>query len=84
MGSDGQVRPLEAEHIHLPFRGEKVWWVKPRVLLLTVAVTVAASFIFMVRCVLVLPAFNVTLTPRKTFLKLDDTGLEVEISARWG
>ncbi|XP_071384060.1 complement C3-like [Centroberyx affinis] len=30
----------------------------------------------------VLPAFNVTLTPRKSFFKLDDTELEVEISAR--
>uniref|UniRef100_A0A3Q3JUN5 Macroglobulin domain-containing protein n=1 Tax=Monopterus albus TaxID=43700 RepID=A0A3Q3JUN5_MONAL len=31
----------------------------------------------------VLPAFNVTLTPRKSFLSLDDTELEVEISARY-
>ncbi|KAM3865316.1 venom factor-like [Diretmus argenteus] len=31
----------------------------------------------------VLPAFNVTLTPRKSFLNLDDTGLEVEISASY-
>ncbi|XP_053711085.1 complement C3-like isoform X2 [Synchiropus splendidus] len=31
----------------------------------------------------VLPAFNVTLTPRKSFLKLDDDSLEVEISARY-
>uniref|UniRef100_UPI003AAB8061 venom factor-like n=1 Tax=Centroberyx gerrardi TaxID=166262 RepID=UPI003AAB8061 len=31
----------------------------------------------------VLPAFNVTLTPRKSFFKLDDTELEVEISARY-
>ncbi|XP_034092136.1 complement C3-like isoform X2 [Gymnodraco acuticeps] len=31
----------------------------------------------------VLPAFNVTLTPRKSFLDLDDTELEVEISARY-
>ncbi|KAJ8001694.1 hypothetical protein DPEC_G00172110 [Dallia pectoralis] len=31
----------------------------------------------------VLPAFNVTLTPRKTSLSLDDTELVVEISARY-
>ncbi|XP_054634136.1 complement C3-like [Dunckerocampus dactyliophorus] len=31
----------------------------------------------------VLPAFNVTLTPRKFFLSLDDDNLEVEISARY-
>ncbi|XP_076583711.1 venom factor-like [Chaetodon auriga] len=31
----------------------------------------------------VLPAFNVTLTPRKSFLNLDDSELEVEISARY-
>ncbi|XP_071384057.1 venom factor-like [Centroberyx affinis] len=31
----------------------------------------------------VLPAFSVTLTPRKSFFKLDDTELEVEISARY-
>ncbi|XP_033985885.1 cobra venom factor-like [Trematomus bernacchii] len=31
----------------------------------------------------VLPAFNVTLTPRKSFLDLDDTELEVEIWARY-
>ncbi|XP_075994577.1 A.superbus venom factor 2-like [Genypterus blacodes] len=31
----------------------------------------------------VLPAFNVTLTPRKSFLSVDDTALEVEISARY-
>ncbi|KAK5898792.1 hypothetical protein CesoFtcFv8_008337 [Champsocephalus esox] len=31
----------------------------------------------------VLPAFNVTLTPRKSFLDLYDTELEVEISARY-
>uniref|UniRef100_UPI0037E9C17B venom factor-like n=1 Tax=Semicossyphus pulcher TaxID=241346 RepID=UPI0037E9C17B len=31
----------------------------------------------------VLPAFNVTLTPRKSFLNLDDTELNVEISARY-
>lgn len=33
--------------------------------------------------VLVLPAFNVTLTPKKTFLSLDDSELVVEISARF-
>lgn len=32
---------------------------------------------------LVLPAFNVTLTPKKTFLSLDDSELVVEISARF-
>ncbi|KAF7650478.1 hypothetical protein LDENG_00125500 [Lucifuga dentata] len=31
----------------------------------------------------VLPAFNVTLTPRKSFLSVDDRELEVEISARY-
>nr|XP_046229928.1 complement C3-like isoform X2 [Scatophagus argus] len=31
----------------------------------------------------VLPAFNVTLTPRKSFLSLDDSELVVEISARY-
>lgn len=31
----------------------------------------------------VLPAFNVTLTPRKSFLSLDDSELAVEISARY-
>ncbi|GLD63856.1 complement C3-like protein, partial [Lates japonicus] len=31
----------------------------------------------------VLPAFNVTLTPRKSFLNLDDSELVVEISARY-
>ncbi|XP_041641340.1 complement C3-like isoform X2 [Cheilinus undulatus] len=31
----------------------------------------------------VLPAFNVTLTPRKSFLNLDDTELSVEVSARY-
>uniref|UniRef100_A0A3B4ZLY2 Complement C3-like n=1 Tax=Stegastes partitus TaxID=144197 RepID=A0A3B4ZLY2_9TELE len=31
----------------------------------------------------VLPAFNVTLTPRKSFLSLDDTELVVDISARY-
>ncbi|KAM4611258.1 venom factor-like [Polymixia lowei] len=31
----------------------------------------------------VLPAFNVTLTPRKSFLSLSDNELEVEISARY-
>uniref|UniRef100_A0A3Q3WYL8 Uncharacterized protein n=1 Tax=Mola mola TaxID=94237 RepID=A0A3Q3WYL8_MOLML len=31
----------------------------------------------------VLPAFNVTLTPKKTFLKLDDSELAVEISAKY-
>ncbi|XP_053275525.1 complement C3 [Pleuronectes platessa] len=31
----------------------------------------------------VLPAFNVTLTPRKSFLSLDDSELEVEVSARY-
>ncbi|KAM6940226.1 complement C3-like [Xenentodon cancila] len=31
----------------------------------------------------ILPAFNVTLTPRKSFISLDDTGLDVEISARY-
>ncbi|XP_065808700.1 complement C3 [Labrus bergylta] len=31
----------------------------------------------------VLPAFNVTLTPKKSFLSLDDTELIVEISARY-
>uniref|UniRef100_A0A8C2XLN8 Complement component c3b, tandem duplicate 2 n=1 Tax=Cyclopterus lumpus TaxID=8103 RepID=A0A8C2XLN8_CYCLU len=31
----------------------------------------------------VLPAFNVTLTPRKSFLDLDDSQLEVEVSARY-
>ncbi|XP_012771234.3 complement C3b.1 [Maylandia zebra] len=31
----------------------------------------------------VLPAFNVTLTPKKTFLSLDDSELVVEISARY-
>ncbi|XP_034997745.2 complement C3 [Hippoglossus stenolepis] len=31
----------------------------------------------------VLPAFNVTLTPRKSFLDLSDSELEVEISARY-
>ncbi|XP_069023890.1 complement C3-like [Embiotoca jacksoni] len=31
----------------------------------------------------VLPAFNVTLTPKKSFLSLDDTELTVEISARY-
>ncbi|KAM7419790.1 hypothetical protein PAMA_016741 [Pampus argenteus] len=31
----------------------------------------------------VLPAFNVTLTPKKSFLNLDDNELEVEISARY-
>uniref|UniRef100_A0A667WKL1 Complement component c3b, tandem duplicate 1 n=1 Tax=Myripristis murdjan TaxID=586833 RepID=A0A667WKL1_9TELE len=31
----------------------------------------------------VLPAFNVTLTPKKSYLKLDDTELEVEISAKY-
>lgn len=30
-----------------------------------------------------LPAFNVTLTPKKTFLSIDDSELEVEISARF-
>lgn len=30
----------------------------------------------------VLPAFNVTLTPRKSFISLDDDELVVEISAR--
>lgn len=32
--------------------------------------------------VAVLPAFNVTLTPKKPFLSLDDTELVVEITAR--
>lgn len=31
----------------------------------------------------VLPAFNVTLTPRKPFFSLYDSDLEVEISARY-
>ncbi|XP_031732921.1 venom factor-like isoform X2 [Anarrhichthys ocellatus] len=31
----------------------------------------------------VLPAFNVTLTPKKSFLNLDDSELEVEVSARY-
>ncbi|KAM7010094.1 complement C3-like [Tautogolabrus adspersus] len=31
----------------------------------------------------VLPAFNVTLTPKRSFLNLDDTELNVEISARY-
>ncbi|KAK2817445.1 hypothetical protein Q5P01_025636 [Channa striata] len=31
----------------------------------------------------VLPAFNVTLTPKKSFLSLDDSELEVEVSARY-
>ncbi|XP_068460339.1 complement C3-like [Clinocottus analis] len=31
----------------------------------------------------VLPAFNVTLTPRKSFLNLDDSELEVEVTARY-
>lgn len=31
----------------------------------------------------VLPAFNVTLTPRKTYFSLYDNDLEVEISARY-
>nr|XP_019959614.1 PREDICTED: complement C3-like [Paralichthys olivaceus] len=31
----------------------------------------------------VLPAFNVTLTPRKSYLDLDDSELEVEVSARY-
>lgn len=35
-----------------------------------------------VGCVVVLPAFNVTLTPRKSFLSLEDSGLEVEVLAR--
>lgn len=30
-----------------------------------------------------LPAFNVTLTPRKTFFSLRDNNLEVEVSARY-
>lgn len=30
-----------------------------------------------------LPAFNVTLTPRKTFFSLRDKVLEVEVSARY-
>lgn len=30
-----------------------------------------------------LPAFNVTLTPRKTFFSLQDNQLEVEVSARY-
>uniref|UniRef100_UPI001A981099 complement C3-like n=1 Tax=Gasterosteus aculeatus aculeatus TaxID=481459 RepID=UPI001A981099 len=31
----------------------------------------------------VLPAFNVTLTPKKSFLNLEDSELQVEVSARY-
>lgn len=33
-------------------------------------------------CASVLPAFNVTLTPKKSFLNLEDSELQVEVSAR--
>lgn len=46
-------------------------------------VEAVVAHICLVFLIAVLPAFNVTLTPRKSFFSLDDSDLEVEISARY-
>lgn len=43
----------------------------------------AGAHICLVFLISVLPAFNVTLTPRKSFFSLHDNKLEVEVSARY-
>lgn len=51
-------------------------------LLLFVAVVAPGAQVCLLFVIPVLPAFNVTLTPRKPFLSIYDSELAVEISAR--